>query len=144
MRGRRPGEWQLDVDAVRGLLNEGSRFDLKGLTATEAKGGRVTVWYEEDDKHKHTGAEVVVDVPYSGGVINIDPNRGIHVMFFSTLGADGRPERIFIGDEDDWMWGVRRTKAASWKLFAPQPRVQQGGAAAYLVLRVSGVVVNVW
>lgn len=31
-------------------------------------------------------------------------------------GADGKPEKIHISNEDDWMWGVRRTKAATWSL----------------------------
>ena len=114
--GRLSWQWSLC-----GALNEGSPVDLKGLTAMEARNGKVTVWYEEAQACKHTGTDKAVDVPYTGSVLGVHPRDGISVVFDHTVGADGRPERIHISNEDEWMWGVRRTKAASWKLEPPQP-----------------------
>jgi hypothetical protein len=104
-----------------GPLNDGSPVELKGLTVAEAKVGRLTVWYEENHLHKHAGTETdrAVDVPYSGKVMGIHYRDGLSVIFDHTVGTDGKPERIHISNEDDWMWGVRKTKAATWSLEPP-------------------------
>lgn len=80
-------------------------LDLRGLTAQEAKGERLTVWYEEERDGK------VVDVPYTGIVLNVHMRDGMTVQFDHTLTADGTPEQLVIGNEDDWMWGVHYNKA---------------------------------
>ena len=104
-----------------GPLNDGSPADLKGLTASEAKGGKLTVWYEEMQPDRHSGAEKAVDMPYTGTVLGVHYRDGLSVVFNHTVGADGRPEKIHIANEDDWMWGTRRTKAAAWSLDVPPP-----------------------
>ena len=45
------------------------------------------------------------------------PVAGLSVRFDHTVDqVTGKPECIHISNEDDWMWGVRRTKAAAWSL----------------------------
>ena len=78
-----------------------------------------TAIMEEIDKH--TGTDKAVDVPYTGSVLGVHARDGISVVFDHTVGADGRPERIHISNEDEWMWGARRTKAASWNLQVTYP-----------------------
>ena len=36
------------------------------------------------------------------------------------VGEDGKNERIHVSNEDDYMWGSRRTKAAAWTLEVPE------------------------
>uniref|UniRef100_A0A7S4M4T1 Uncharacterized protein n=1 Tax=Prymnesium polylepis TaxID=72548 RepID=A0A7S4M4T1_9EUKA len=79
-------------------------LNLRGLSQAEAKGERLTVWYEEERDGK------VVDVPYTGKVLSAHMRDGMAVLFDHTL-VDGKPEELVIGNEDDWMWGVRHTKA---------------------------------
>jgi hypothetical protein len=62
---------------------------------------------------------VQVDVPYSGIVLGAHYRDGLSVRFDHAVGEDGRPERIHISNEDDWMWGHRRTKASAWTLEDP-------------------------
>ena len=62
-----------------------------------------------------------MEVPYSGKVMGIHYRDGLSVVFDHAVGADGKPERIHISNEDDWMWGVRKTKAATWSLELPPP-----------------------
>jgi hypothetical protein len=107
------GRWQW---VPCGLLNEGSPADLKGLTAAEVKGAKVTAWYEETHPDKYTGVPKAIDMPYSGSVLGVHWRDGLSVVFDHTLGADGKPEKIHIANEDDWAWGGRRTKSASWRL----------------------------
>jgi len=102
-----------------GLLNEGSPADLKGLTVTEVRGVRLTVWYEETEKCRYTGEDKPVDVSYTGVVLGVHYRDGLSVRFDHTLGADGKAERIHIANEDDWMWGTRSTKPANWDLSNP-------------------------
>ena len=104
------------------------------LTALEAKGGRLTVWYEENHLNKHANVEQQVDVPYSGQVLGIHYRDGLSVRFDHAVGADGKPERIHISNEDDWMWGVRRTKAAVWTL--EDPAVLSNGREQHIVAQL--------
>ena len=106
-----------------GPLNDGSPADLRGLTTTEAKGGRITVWYEEAVLCKYTGVEKQVEVPYTGVVLGIHYQHGISVRFDNTVGADGKPERIHITNDDDWAWGKRQTKPATWTLGDPMAAI---------------------
>ena len=117
-----------------GPANDGSPADLRGLTALEAKGGRLTVWYEENHLNKHANVEQQVDVPYSGQVLGIHYRDGLSVRFDHAVGADGKPERIHISNEDDWMWGVRRTKAAVWTL--EEPAVLSNGREQHIVAQL--------
>ena len=64
--------------------------------------------------------ERAVDVPYTGVVLGVHYSKGLSVRFEHTVDeATGKAECIHIGDEDEWMWGVRRTKAATWSLEDP-------------------------
>ena len=113
--------------ALLGAHNEASPVDLKGLTAAEAKGGRLTVWYEEAQADRASGgAERPVDVPYSGMVFGLHQRDGLSVVFDNAFDADGKPERIHIANEDDWMWGIRRTKPTAIKLEPQMPAAANG------------------
>jgi hypothetical protein len=103
-----------------GILNEGSPVELRGLTVAEAKSARLTVWYEETHPDKYTGVEKPMDVPYSGVVLGVHYAKGLSVRFEHTVDeATGKAETIHISNEDDWIWGMRRTKTASWSLEDP-------------------------
>jgi len=99
-----------------GVINEGSPADLKGLTVAEAKGGRMTVWYEETHADRYTHEDAQIDVPYTGVVLGVHYRDGLSVRFEDTVDAEGKPERIHITNDDDWAWGLRQTKAATLTL----------------------------
>ncbi|KAL1503712.1 hypothetical protein AB1Y20_012185 [Prymnesium parvum] len=82
-------------------------LNLRGLTPAEAKGAKLTVWYEEADRDGN-----VVDMPYTGVVLSVHMREGMIVQFDHSLTADGTPEELVIGNEDDWMWGLHRNKAS--------------------------------
>ena len=67
-----------------GACEEGGAVHLKGLAPSEARGSRVTVWYEEKVGDK------LVDVPYTGTVLSIGSRDGMSVRFDNAFGADGR------------------------------------------------------
>ena len=120
-RGRRGGRQRLAVDVAR-AAQRGLPADLRGLTLAEAKGGRVTVWYEEMAVDRYTGLDKQVEVPYTGVVLGIHYLNGISVRFDHAVGADGKPERIHISNEDDWAWGKKQIKPATWTLAATPSR----------------------
>ena len=70
-------------------------FDFKGKSRAEVSGARITVWYEEEDKHGRK-----VDVPYIGIVKSCDPREGLYVQFDSY-----EDQEMLITNEDDWRWG---------------------------------------
>ena len=70
-------------------------FDFKGKARAEVSGARITVWYEEEDKHTRK-----VDVPYIGIVKSCDPREGLYVQFDSY-----EDQEMLITNEDDWRWG---------------------------------------
>ena len=78
--------------------------DLKGLTAEEATGQRITVWYTEMID------EVEKDVPYFGTVMDAHARGGLLVQFDYAKDEDGKPEELLIGDEDDWLFGLNDLK----------------------------------
>merc|ERR1719469_421480 len=70
-------------------------FDFKGKARAEVSGARITVWYEEEDKHGRK-----VDVPYIGIVKSCDPREGLYVQFDSY-----EDQEMLFTNEDDWRWG---------------------------------------
>ena len=88
-----------------GVTERAGTVDLRGLIPAEARGRRLTVWYEEERSQK------VVDVPYTGVVLAVHVRDGLSVQFDHTLTAEGEPELLVISNEDDWMWGVHHNKA---------------------------------
>lgn len=96
------------------MTERAGSIDLMGLTPAEARGQRLTVWYEEERSEK------VVDVPYTGIVLAVHARDGMSVQFDHTLTADGRPELLVISNEDDWMWGVHHNKAGG-RAQLPEP-----------------------
>lgn len=70
-------------------------FDFKGKARSEVMGARITVWYEEEDKHGRK-----MDVPYIGIVKSCDPREGLYVQFDSY-----EDQEMLITNEDDWRWG---------------------------------------
>jgi len=58
-------------------------------------------------------------------------HRLCQVRFDHTVGEDGKPERIHISNEDDWMWGLRRTKPSIWTL--NDPSVTAGGREQHII-----------
>ena len=76
--------------------------------------------YEETHPDKYTGVEKPIDVPYTGVVLGVHYAKGLSVRFEHTVDeATGKAETIHISNEDDWIWGMRRTKTASWSLEDP-------------------------
>ena len=67
-------------------------LDLRGLSPAEAKGARLTVWYEEERGGK------LVDVPYVGVVLSVHMRDGMAVQFPDVI-VDGKPEELVIGNE---------------------------------------------
>ena len=70
-------------------------FDFKGKARSEVLGARITVWYEEEDKHGRK-----MDVPYIGIVKSCDPREGLYVQFDSY-----EDQEMLITNEVVWRWG---------------------------------------
>ena len=100
------GGWRI---AYAGSSYESAAIDLRGLSAAEARGQQLTVWYEEEqERPAGSGTMVNVDVPYIGRVLGLHPREGLSAQFSTTF--EGKPEVLSISDEDDWAWGARQVK----------------------------------
>ena len=88
---------RMEASASQGRSGRGRRadFDFKGKSRLEVANARITVWYEEEDKHGRK-----VDVPYIGIVKSCDPREGLYVQFDSY-----EDQEMLITNEDDWRWG---------------------------------------
>jgi hypothetical protein len=90
-------------------LSPAPAVDLHGLTVTEARGARVTAWYEEEGEEGY-----VRDVPYTGVVVDTSGcqsgKRGMVVRFDAAVDAKGNPEVLNIGNDDEWLYGLHYSK----------------------------------
>ena len=97
----------------------GHGAEARGQPA-EAKGQRVTVWYEEERDG------VLMDVPYIGVAIAASAQNGLHVRFDHII-VDGNPEIMVCTNDDDWLYGVHHMKPRKSILDAA-PEAQQKAA----------------
>mmetsp|Transcript_39487 Transcript_39487/g.130718 ORF Transcript_39487/g.130718 Transcript_39487/m.130718 type:complete len:367 (+) Transcript_39487:2-1102(+) len=101
---------QLDGSWKSERLSAAPLVDLHGLTPAEAMGRRVTAWYEEEGAE----GEPPRDVPYSGHVIDSSGcqsgKRGLSVRFDYALDEAGAQEELYLGNDDDWLYGLHAMK----------------------------------
>jgi hypothetical protein len=90
-------------------LGAAPAVDLHGLTVAEARGARVTAWYEEEGEEG-----LIRDVPYSGVVVDASGcqlgKRGMVVRFDAAFDDKGNPEMLNIGNDDEWLYGLHHSK----------------------------------